>query len=414
MSLRPPEHNVRILTSQAVAAGEALLRTSLERRAEWLEGAFFLLRDPNSILGQRARAQIPESSGLSPQMVEWALDAALRPLSAAGFSAFARNIPEPHPRAHRVRPGRLCALVLSGNVFTAPARGAAFPLLLGWPVVAKASSHDDVFAHLLSQALSESDFELGEAFRVITFSGDDTPRLESLFEQADVVSAYGSDRSLQSMRAALSTSTQFIAHGHGLGAAFVDAEALTDLESARKVATGLALDVAAYDQRGCMSPLVAWVTRDANVSHLTFGKLVFEALGELEKRLPRGPLSMDVASSQISFRGVGAMRGTLLEGDGYAVCIENSGNLRLSPGFRNLQIVGVSGLDELTSKLQPLGVHLKTLGIAGVASLEKLLAQLPARVAPRVCEVGAMQRPALDALHDGIPAWQGLLRWAEF
>ncbi len=412
--MRPQEHNVRVLASQAVAAWEALNRTSLERRAEWLEAAFGVLRDPSSALGQRARKEIPASSGLSPAMVEWALDAALRPLTAESFLAWARSIPTPHPRARRARPGRLCALVLSGNVFTAPARGAAFPLLLGWPVAAKASSHDDVFAHLLSQALTQSDRELGEAFRAITFAGDDTPRLESLFEQADVVSAYGSDRSLQSMRAALSTSTQFIAHGHGLGAAFVDEVALTDVETARKVAQGLALDVAAYDQRGCMSPLVAWVRRDAGVSLRTFGQLVHQAMEQLEKRLPRGPLPMDVASSQVSFRGVGAMRGTLLEGDGFSVCIEDSGALRLSPGYRNLQIIGIAGQEELMSKLAPLGVHLKTLGVAGVASLEELALGLPPRVAPRVCEVGAMQRPGLEALHDGVPGWEGLVRWVEF
>lgn len=414
MSEDPRASEVRALASEAVSAGEALLGASLERRATWLAKAFALLQDPSTHLGRRARAQIPDSAGLSPAMVDWALGAALEPLTQEALMALVESMRAPHPRARMARPGRLCALVLSGNVFTAPARGAALPLLLGWPVIAKASSRDDVFPHLLKEALAASDYELSCAFHVVTFAGDDAPRLRALFEQADVVSAYGSDRSLQNLRSELPISTPFIAHGHGLGAAFIGPEVLANFDSAKRAAEGLAFDVAAYDQRGCMSPLVAWVTRDGNVSLRVFGEQVFEALAALQKRLPRGPLNMDLAASQVSFRGVGAMRGTLLEGDGYAVCLEDSGNLRLSPGYRNLQLVGVDGVHELPQKLAPLGVHLKTLGVAGVADHEALLDTLPARVAPRVCEVGRMQTPPLEALHDGLPAWEGLVRWTEF
>ncbi|MFT3926357.1 MAG: acyl-CoA reductase [Myxococcales bacterium] len=215
------------------------------------------------------------------------------------------------------------------------------------------------------------------------------------------------------MRGNLGATVSFVPHGHGLGAVFVDKPALASFESAREVARGLALDVAAYDQRGCLSPLVAWVVNGANVGLEEFGELVFAELEALHATLPRGTLPLEIASAQVSWRGVGAMRGRLLEGDGFSVCCEERGALRLTPGYRNLQVLGLASAKDLPAKLAPLGVHLKTLGVAGVHDWDALLSNLPPRLAPRVCDVGSMQTPPLHALHDGLPPWEGLLRWAE-
>ena len=46
------------------------------------------------------------------------------------------------------------------------------------------------------------------------------------------------------------------------------------------------------------------------------------------------------------------------------MCCEERGNLRLSPGYRNLQILGLDEASDLPAKLAPLGVHLKTLGVS--------------------------------------------------
>jgi hypothetical protein len=405
--------SVRALATQAVARGEALWRADFPGRARWLGQAFAMLGSPRSKLGQRARAEIPKSSGLSEPMVSWALETSLAGLTEAHLLELARSVHPPHPGARLVRPGHLCALILAGNVFTAAARGAALPLLFGWPVLAKASSDDDVFARLLKDALDESAPELADAFAVVTFAGDEAHHTTALLEQADAVVAFGSDRTLNEIRANLGATVSFVPHGHGLGAAFVDTPALASLESAQEVARGLALDVAAYDQRGCLSPLVAWVVEGGKVGLEAFAELVFAELDALRANLPRGTLPIEVASAQLSWRGVGAMRGRLFEGDGFAVSCEEHGLLRLSPGYRNLQILGLEQAAQLPAKLAPLGVHLKTLGVSGVADREALVRSLPARVAPRVCGVGTMQTPPVHALHDGLPAWEGLLRWAE-
>jgi hypothetical protein len=189
--------------------------------------------------------------------------------------------------------------------------------------------------------------------------------------------------------------------------------ALATRADAEQAARAFATDVIAYDQRGCMSPHALWVERGAAVSCAELGALVHEALAALARELPRGPLPLEAAAQQLSYRGISAMRGVLHEGRAHAVAVEDAGVLRLSPGHRNVQVLGVDDAEALMQRLAPLGSHLKCLGVAGLAPAS-LAAALPMRVAPRLCALGSMQRPPVDALADGVPAWEGLLRYAEW
>jgi acyl-CoA reductase-like NAD-dependent aldehyde dehydrogenase len=406
------KESLRAAASTLVRHGEALYAAGGERRARWLADAFALLCAPEGELGRAARRALVFSSGLSAPMIDWALRSALEPLDFASLRALEASPPSPTQRARRVRPGQLCVVVLAGNIAIGPARAIALPLLYGWPVLAKASSEDDAFARLLATALERSDPELARAYGVVSFGGDHEQLSAALFEQADAVSVYGSDATVNAIRAQVGATVSFIGHGHGLGAALIAKGALEAEPNARLVARRFAFDVAAYDQRGCMSPHVAWVQKGGTVSAERFAELLAAELDQLRTSLPRGSLPRGGASAQLSWRGVSAIRGRLLEGDGYAVGYEDGGSLRVSPGHRNVQVVAIARIEELTAKLAPLGVHLKTLAHAGIGA-DELLALLPARLAPRLCTVGQMQTPPLDALQDGIAPWDGLLRWAE-
>lgn len=346
-------------------------------------------------------------------MVEWALASALGPLTFEALSALERRPHAPRLGAVRTRAGALCVVVLAGNIAIGPARAVGLPLLFGLPVLARASTRDGALARLLEVALAESDPALSDAYRAVSFDAADAHLTRALLAQADVVSAYGSDTTLQAIRAQLEGRVRFIGHGHGLGAAYVARGALTSEASARRCASQLALDVAAYDQRGCLSPQVAWVERGAAVTGERFAALVSDELAQLGTTLPRGSLPVSIASAQLGWRAVSAMRGTLFEGASHAVCFEPEGALRVGPGYRNLQLLEVDGERPLFTELAALGDHLKCLGVAGVDDVAALAARLPGGLAPRVCALGRMQTPPVDALHDGLAAWDGLLRWTE-
>ncbi|MET0287728.1 MAG: acyl-CoA reductase [Polyangiales bacterium] len=391
---------LRELAATLSGAGEALWEAGGERRARWLATAFAHIARADSELGREAVQVLAASSGLSEAMVRWALDTTLGPLTFETLSAIER-MPE-QPGAVRARPGRLCAVVLAGNVVTGAARAVGYPLLFGWPVLAKASSGDDALARLMEAALAESDPELADAYRVVTYASQLEALTAVLLQQADCVIAYGSDESVKTLRAQTGSTASFVGHGHGLGVAFIGRDA-DHAEAAR----ALALDVAAYDQRGCLSPHIAWVERGS----AEFASRVQRELAQLAVTLPRGRMPYELAGAQLTWRGVSAMRGELFEGDGYAVSFEDDGPIRVSPGFRNLQVLGLDDVSSLPAKLAPLGVHLKSLGVAGVRDLTALARTLPAGVAPRVCALGQMQTPPPDALHDALPPWEGLLRW---
>lgn len=410
MSLDAPA--LRQLASELVTQARALFDAGPERRARGLARAFALLASRDGALGESLHAELVASAGLSPAMAEWAVETAIAPLTYEALRALEARPVAPVAGAERVRPGQLCVVVLASNIAIGAARAVGFPLLFGWPVLAKTSSDDDPLARALAAALEACDPLLAAAYRVVTFDSEREPLRAVLFEQADAVSVYGSDATLNAVRAQVGATVSFIGHGNGLGAAFVGRDALCDLTHARSVARELALDVAAYDQRGCLSPHVAWVERGGAIAPARLAELLFEELALLRIPLPRGPLPHSVAAAQLGWRGVGAIRGALYEGEGFAVSFEDDGPLRISPGYRNVQVLALDDADALPSKLAPLGVHLKCLGTAGVGDPGALVRALPTRVAPRICALGTMQRPPVDALHDGLAAWDGLLRWA--
>lgn len=408
MAVDVREAALRATLERLESAGATLKARSPEAIADALEQAWARIADPELAPGRAARSELPSSTGLSLPMVAWALSSTLARVSSGALREAVRRM-QP-PAGTRVAPARLSVLVLAGNVFTACVQPWSLALLARAPLLVKASSRDDVLPRLFHAALAEVDPELADACAVVTFPGG-TPALEAtLVSRADVVSAYGSDATLSSIRARLSPTTSFVMHGHGIGVGLVSREALEDEERARRAAEGFALDVAAYDQRGCLSPHAIWV-EPGRVSASSFARMLFEALGERARELPRGSLPTELGAAQLQWRGVAAVRGELFEGDGWAVAYEGAGALRISPGYRNVAVLDAADERAFAEAIAPLGVHLKCVGVAGSFEVrERVAAILPPPLAPRVCEAGQMQRPPLLALADGHLPWQGLYR----
>lgn len=407
--LDPRELALRTTLDRLEAAGAALRARSPEAIADGVARAWGRIADPELAPGRAARGTLPDSTGLSLPMVAWALSTSLRHVDTAGLQeAVQRMAPPP---GTLLAPARLGVLVLAGNVFTACIQPWSLALLARAPLLVKASSRDDVLPRLFHAALAEVDPELADACAVVSFPGGIPALDQALVARADVVSAYGSDRTLESLRVRLAPTTSFVMHGHGLGAGWVSREALLDEERARAAAEAFALDVAAYDQRGCLSPHVIGVERGAPLDARAFSRHLHAALEARASELPRGSLPIALAAAQLQWRGIAAVRGELFEGDGWAVAYEGEGPMRVSPGYRNVLVLDASDAAGFGAALAPLGVHLKCVGVAGSEPTRRALASaLPAPLAPRVCAAGTMQTPSLLGLADGRLPWEGLYR----
>lgn len=384
---------LRASTRRLVRAGVALRALGSEARARAIHEAAARLRDQRHAYGRALRRELLTSTGLSSQAIEWGLTTSLDALSVPALSELAE-------RAHG-QPCELAAVVLAGNVFSAALRPLALPLLLGVPVIAKASSRDDAMARYLRKALTETEPALGGACEVLTFAREQRPLTGALLAHAQVVSVYGSDETVEQLRG-LATHATLVARGHGLGAAFVSAGSLRG--DATEIARKLALDVAAYDQRGCLSPHAVLVEDDAAGAPGRFAELLAQALDEVGAQMPRGELPAEAAAAQMQWRGVAAARGVLHEGGAYAVGFEGEAALRATPGHRNVGVYACASEQNLAGRLQDWSRHLKALGVAGDEALRTRLAAL----APYVCEVGAMQAPPLSARLDGLDPLHGL------
>jgi acyl-CoA reductase-like NAD-dependent aldehyde dehydrogenase len=368
------ENEPLALWSRVRGASAALQALSVAERVRAIASACAVLRAPDDELVRVLSA----SSGLSEPMTRWALDTTFAAFSEPALRALAATA---QPRARTV------AAVLAGNVLTAAARPMLLPLLAGVPVVAKASSRDDALPHAIARALSAAHPLLGMACAVATFGHGDVARLDALLAGADCVQVLGSDEAVAAVAERMRGDQTLIGRGHGLGLGVV--LAASELERA---AAAFARDIAAYDQRGCLSPHAILVEgNDARAD--AFAHALHEALA---RDLPRGVVPADAAAEQLQWRGVAAARGVLHVGDTHAISCEHGASLRPSPGYRNAGVYTLESAAELEPRIAPFARFLKVLGVAG--ELGKLTAR-----APYTCAAGSMQTPPLavplDALH---------------
>lgn len=369
-----------------------------------LHAAFSLLADSDSALATSVRSQLSTSTGLSLPMIEWGLRTSLPTDQNALAQALSQG---PHVSDRRV------AVILSGNLFTACIRALGWPLLLGASVTAKAASHDDVLPRALHQALKQVSPEVASRLNVKTFDRHDQASLRALVNDCDVVSAYGSDATLDAIHTALRPGVPLIRHGHGVGVLYVAANALESEVRARHWAERAALDIAAYDQRGCLSPHVVFVQEGGGLTTQQFADALVTALTHIEGTLPRGTLSEHDLIAQSQWRGLMASCADLVDATSFAVAQLDSFPTApipsfTGPGYRNVCIARSSDVPALMQQLAALGEHLKCIGVAGDADEQIAINHaLPTTLRPVVCAAGKMQTPAFDSPADGEPPWFG-------
>ncbi len=404
---------VRGLVNDLLLANEERGEVTTGRVARAALAAVETLAREASQPGGGLQAQLLGSTGLSAPMIDWALRIELGQVNERALGRLVSWL-RPSQRRRPV-PARLVACVLAGNVFTAPLRAVLLPLLTGAPVLAKASSGDDVLVRRFARALNQADGTVGARLRVVTFDREATRSMQALLETAEVASVYGSDPTVKSIRQMMPAGSRFLAHGHGLGAVYLPAPGVRDKRSALSVARKVALDVAAYDQRGCLSPHFVCVQQRGAVSAERFARMLAEqGLGPVGEQLPRGRLHAAASAAQMQWRGVAEAREALFAGKDHAVSYEGWFDPRPSPGYRNVSVYKCRDTEQLARGLSFYGERLKALGVAGDREQRaRVAACLRGAVAPRICAVGQMQKPPLDALADGRHPLEGLVRWVQ-
>ncbi len=264
-------------------------------------------------------------------------------------------------------------VLLSANVFVAPLRAIAIARAAAPVVTVRPSPRDPVVGRALVEAVRD-------------------PRL-TVVEERDVtwlrdgeIHVYGRDETLASVRAAAAAGVVVRGHGPGMGVAVVTAAA--KLEEA---ADALARDVVAFDQRGCLSPRIAFVEGDAARAR-SFAGAMHQALGAWEARVPRGELSNEERTEIAIWRDTLAFAGELHAGSAHSVAVGRSASpSAVPPAGRNLVVRAFGSAEELRGALAPLAAHVVSVGTDDV---ERARALAPPHA--RLATLGRMQMPPLD------------------
>lgn len=321
------------------------------------------LVDLGDALGRRAIQSLPASSGLSEAGVRYALTRCL----------------ELDPTLEDLE--KLCASVplaakahvsLAANVFTAPLRAIALALASAPRVDVRPSRREPIFTELLHEA-SAGEFDL----------------VTNLAPRAgEQVFAYGSDETLSELRRMLPAGVVFHGHGAGIGIAVVDE---TGLDGEPDLALRLALDTAAFDQRGCLSPRLVLVAADTPRAR-AFAVDVGRKLALIERKIPRGTLSTDDRAEILRYRATMTYLAEVIEAETSTVVFDDEARrLPIAPTSRNLSIVKTNAPHEFIDPIRP---AIAAVGLACGPELEARVKQAVPRA--RISPVGQMQTPALD------------------
>jgi len=425
LEIRWPDHageRVRAATGRLLQAGPALRARPLTERIAAVARVLGDWTAPDSPWRRELAESFAATSGFSHGTVAEGLESALRAWSPRELVAAAERelagvdgLGEPHAGRRLALAPFDCTAVLAGGTIPMPTLlSSLLPLILGSPVLLRESAKDPVTGGLLARSLAARDPGLARAFLPVAFDWEDTEALDALLSAPCVV-ATGADETMRAIAARLGTGQRFVAYGHRVSLAVFAHEQRFDPQA---VADALALDVARWDQTGCLSPIAAYLVGFDAAARAELAHACLAALTALSATMPRGALSVAARAQQAAERGEARMRAAsdralLLEGRDATVVLESDASPRPAPLHRFLRLHPVEDLAGLDAALAGLAAPLSNVALAGFApgSLPRVEALLAARGASRIAPPGTLQTPPVDWPRDGMPILTPLARF---
>ncbi len=372
-----------------------------------------LFRDPRSKIRQDLLEQLPDAAGFSLAMVEEGLRRGFEAWSGEDFIRAVERELGPLDQLddpgykRRITGFDTTAVILAGTIPMPSLLSILWPLALRSPVLAKPARHDPVTPALVAQALREVDPQLGHCLEIVDFASDDAAASAALL-RSPCIAATGSDESVKALSGQVGPTQRFVGYGHRLSLAIVDGAGLLAGAELDALAERFALDVALWDQLGCLSPLGIYVLGEGpGIDYLS--DALASALERAEQRWPRGEIDPGVGAAIREQRAEAELRDSLndgirilgSQGTQWTVLREHEPAFRPSPLHRFIRLYPARDRFELGEALRPLGPHLAGVALHGFGeSRGSLIQLLQERGASRICAPGCLQAPPLAWHHD--------------
>lgn len=312
--------------------------------------------------------------------------------------------------------------IAAGNIPNPTLMSIVFGLLTRSAQFVKCASGTTLLPRLFAHSLYGADHKLGACLEIAEWRGGRKDLEETLFAEADCVTATGSDETLAAVRAKLPSRVRFLGYGHRVSFGYVAGGALAGF-NAKKVVQRAATDVVAWNQLGCLSPHVIYVEHGGGIAAEQFAELLAEELANREATEPRGELSTEDAATIASRRAFYEVRAAHSpdtrmwrseNSTAWTVVYESDVKFQASCLNRFIYVKGTAGLEEALRGADAISGQVSTVGLA--ASDDKgpeLALQLARWGVTRICPLGQMQNPPLLWRHDGRPALADLVTWTD-
>ncbi|MHB8519488.1 MAG: acyl-CoA reductase [Limisphaerales bacterium] len=310
--------------------------------------------------------------------------------------------------------GQLPAPALMSMVLGLLARSAQF---------IKCASGASLIPRLFGQSLYAAEPKLAACLEIAEWRGGHPDLEPVLFEQANCVTATGSDETLAAIRQRLPARLRFLGYGHRVSFGYVTNNALAGAK-AQRVAGQAVSDIVAWNQLGCLSPHVMYVEHGAHGSAEEFAEFLALELAKREEVEPRGPVSVEAAALIMTRRAFYEVRSAYSEetrhwfspqGTAWTVIYEADPLFQVSCLNRFIYVKRVTGLEEALKGAELVRDRMSTVGLAATDDqAEGIAVRLARWGVTRVCPIGQMQNPPLTWRHDGRPSLGDLVTWTDW
>jgi hypothetical protein len=415
-----------------------LLARSTQSRIEMLCGVAENWLHPEYPFRKLTLDNGPAATGFSRETLTSGLDNFFKQFTPENFNALllqelgharrldeivSNSAEEKLSRAAMARGPELLAHIAAGNIPNPTLMSIALGVLTRSAQFIKCASGASFVPRLFAHSLYDAEPKLGACLEIAEWRGGRADIEKTLFEQADCVTATGSDEALAAIRQHVPARARFLGYGQQLSFGYIASEALTSFQ-AKKTAARAAIDVVAWNQLGCLSPHVIYVEHGGGVAAEHFAGMLAEELAKREATEPRGEVPAETAATIASRRAFYEVRAAHSpdtrfwrseNSTAWTVVYEADARFQLSCLNRFIYVKGASDLKTALESADAVRGKVSTVGIA--ANEEKaggLAAQLAAWGVTRVCPLGQMQNPPLTWRHDGRPVLGDLVTWMDF
>ncbi len=415
------------LVSRSTAS---LVRVVAEVAESWLQ--------PHYHFRRMALAGAPERTGFPAETLAKGLDTFFKRLSAEDIEQWmvqdlghrgrldgfcSGKGEQDSDRSALSRGPALLAHVTAGNVPIPAFSSVIAGLLVRSAQFVKCASGAAFLPRLFAHSIYEADRKLGACLEIAEWPGGSANLEETLFQEADCLTATGSDETLGALRQRLPPRVRFVGYGHRVSFGYLAREAFSTHDISRIVERAAA-DVIAWNQLGCLSPHVFYVERHGSVMPEEFAERLAHELARCEESQPRGALDCTASSAIATRRLFYNVRAAHLadtriwaspDSTAWTVVFEADPLFQLSCLHR---FIYVKPVDSVTDALQAADWVRGSVSTIGLASDERRAQEIASAFGrwgvTRICPLGQMQNPPLAWRHDGRPALGELVLWTDW